>query len=53
MPYELQPAGSHYVNGAYVEDTAGAEIPNSPPNLVSDGRACSPIWRHTVRASPT
>ena len=22
---------------------------NSPPNLVSDGRACSPIWRHTVR----
>ncbi|SDE13338.1 betaine aldehyde dehydrogenase [Salipiger thiooxidans] len=27
MPYELQPDGSHYVNGAYVEDTAGAEIP--------------------------
>lgn len=27
MPYELQPDGSHYVNSAYVEDTAGAEIP--------------------------
>ena len=27
MTYEIQPAGSHYIDGAYVEDTAGAEIP--------------------------
>lgn len=28
MPqYSLAPEGSHFINGAYVEDTAGAEIP--------------------------
>ncbi|WP_370044436.1 MULTISPECIES: betaine-aldehyde dehydrogenase [Salipiger] len=27
MTYDIQPAGSHYIDGAYVEDTAGAEIP--------------------------
>ena len=26
MPYETQPTASHFINGAYVEDTAGAEI---------------------------
>ena len=27
MPYHTQPTASHFINGAYVEDTAGAEIP--------------------------
>ena len=27
MPYPTQPTASHFINGAYVEDTAGAEIP--------------------------
>ena len=27
MPYPTQPIASHFINGAYVEDTAGAEIP--------------------------
>lgn len=27
MPYPTQPTASHFINGTYVEDTAGAEIP--------------------------
>ncbi len=27
MPYDPQPGASHFINGAYVEDTAGDEIP--------------------------
>ena len=27
MTYPTQPTASHYINGQYVEDTAGAEIP--------------------------
>ncbi|MEP5151966.1 betaine-aldehyde dehydrogenase [Planktotalea sp.] len=27
MPYPTQPIASHFINGQYVEDTAGAEIP--------------------------
>lgn len=27
MPYPTQPTASHFINGKYVEDTAGAEIP--------------------------
>jgi betaine-aldehyde dehydrogenase len=27
MPYPTQPTASHFINGQYVEDTAGAEIP--------------------------
>ena len=27
MPYPTQPTASHFINGAYVEDTAGVEIP--------------------------
>ncbi|HHB81805.1 MAG TPA: aldehyde dehydrogenase family protein, partial [Aliiroseovarius sp.] len=27
MPYPTQPTASHFIDGAYVEDTAGAEIP--------------------------
>lgn len=27
MPYATQPEASHFIDGAYVEDTAGAEIP--------------------------
>jgi betaine-aldehyde dehydrogenase len=27
MPYPTQPTASHFINGAYVEDTSGAEIP--------------------------
>ncbi|PVA06565.1 betaine-aldehyde dehydrogenase [Thalassorhabdomicrobium marinisediminis] len=27
MTYDIQPAGSHFIDGAYVEDTAGTPIP--------------------------
>lgn len=27
MPYPTQPTASHFINGTYVEDTAGAQIP--------------------------
>jgi betaine-aldehyde dehydrogenase len=27
MPYPTQPTASHFINGTYLEDTAGAEIP--------------------------